>query len=68
MSKEKTTILSIVMPTATKISLQQYAPIAELSNGRRGASGVIMAVMEKFMNNDGTINVEKLEKFLKSEL
>ncbi len=66
MKNEKTTILSIVMPTATKISLQQYAPIAELTNGRRGASGVIMTVMGKFLKEDGTVNVEKLEKFLKS--
>lgn len=68
MNKEKTTILSIVMPTTMKISLQQYAPVAELTNGRRGASGVIMTVMEKFQNEDGTINVEKIEKFLKSEV
>ena len=68
MHNEKITVLSVNIPVKLKISLQQYAPVAELPNGRRGASGVIMSVMEKFVNEDGTANVEKLEKFLKTEL
>lgn len=64
MKKENEVVITVVMPVELKVSLQQYAPVAKLIGNKRGASGVIMSVLSKFQKQDGTLDFEKLNKFL----
>lgn len=62
--EEREVVITLAMSKKLKISLQQYAPAANLSGGRRGATGVVLSILKKFQNPDGTLDFEKLDKFL----
>lgn len=64
MNDNNNIVLSVILPKKLKISLQEIAPSTPLVDGKRGASGLVLTILRRFEKEDGTIDREKLEKFL----